>query len=60
MPWKYIKSLLGPGLHWGKSREHLKEAIKQAELDNMPHAADHIRVILELRDDVNFDQKEPR
>lgn len=60
MPWKYIKNLLGPGLHWGKSRQEIKNAIEQAERDDMLNAAEHLRIILDLRDDVNFDKKEPR
>ncbi len=55
MPWAYIHQLLGPGLHWGKSREELLHAIQQAESDGMPDAAHHLRIILQLRDTVMFD-----
>ena len=62
MPWWYIKELLGPGLHWGKTQAQLKQAIKQAEQDNMPEAAQHIRIILRLRNRVmcEDEEKEPR
>lgn len=55
MPWKYIRSLLGPGLHWGKTKEELEKAIAKAEEENMPAAAHHLRIILELRNQVMFD-----
>lgn len=60
MPWWYIRSLLGPGLHWGKSQEELRAAIRQAQLDNRPEAAEHIRIILDMRNEVMFEEKEPR
>lgn len=62
MPWWYIKALLGPGLHWGRSQNELLRVIKRAEQDNMPEAAAHLRIILRLRNEVMMDdeQKEPR
>lgn len=52
MPWWYIRHLLGPGLHWGKSKEELQQLIDQAEEEDMPEAAEHLRIILQLRNDV--------
>ena len=60
MPWWYIRSLLGPGLHWGRSREELRAAISQAYKDQMPEAAEHLRIILDLRNEVMFEEKDPR
>lgn len=58
MPWWYIQKLLGPGLHWGKSQKVFLDAIKQAEKDNIPHAAQHIRMILKLRNSVMCEDEE--
>lgn len=55
MPWAYIKLLLGPGLHWGKSKEQLQAAIDRAEKENKPEAAEHLRIILKLRNEVMWD-----
>ena len=55
MPWAYIYRLLGPGLHWGRTREELHTAIARAESDGQLAAAQHLRVILGLRDAVAFD-----
>lgn len=62
MPWWYIRKLLGPGMHWNRTQAELHAAIAQAERDNMPDAAEHIRIILKLRNRVMFDEeeKEPR
>ncbi len=56
MPWWYIKNLLGPGLHWGKTKEELEVAIRKAESDNMLDAAEHLRIILKLRNQVMMDE----
>ena len=48
MPWWYIRSLLGPGLHWGRSEAELQAAIARAEREGMPDAAAHLRHILHL------------
>jgi hypothetical protein len=60
MPWAYIRSLLGPGLHWDRTQSQLLAAIAQADKDGQPDAADHIRIILRLRNRVLMDveQKE--
>jgi hypothetical protein len=57
MPWAYILKLLGPGAHWGRSHEELTEAARQAEADGKPEAAEHIRVIHQLRNRVYMDKK---
>lgn len=59
MPWAYIRQLLGPGLHWGRTQAELRAAIRQAERDGMPDAAEHIRIILELRNKVMWEDPEP-
>lgn len=60
MPWAYILRLLGPGLHWNRRREDLLAAIADAERDNNPAAAEHIRIILQLRDEVMmYEEKDP-
>jgi hypothetical protein len=55
-PWAYIRAILGPGFHWGRSVQELEAAIKRAELDGQAAAADHLKVILDLRNKVAFDQ----
>ncbi len=60
MPWWYIRRLLGPGLHWGKTDEELQAAIRQAYKDQMPEAAEHLEIIQDLRQTVMFEEKEPR
>ncbi len=62
MPWWYIRQLLGPGLHWGRSQAELRAAIAQAERDRMAEAAEHLRIILRMRNQVMFEdeEKEPR
>lgn len=61
MPWWYIRQLLGPGLHWNRSKTELQRAIEQAEKDNMPEAAEHLQIILELRNyvmlDIDYDEE---
>lgn len=53
--------LLGPGLHWGRSQEELLNAIDRAQKDNMLDAAEHLRIILKLRNQVMMDdEKKPR
>lgn len=58
MPWAYICALLGPGLHWSRTQQELLAAIAQARRDGMHDAAEHIQIILELRNAVNFDEGE--
>lgn len=57
-PWPYINAILGPGLHWDKTSQELQSAIKRAELDRQPEASEHLRIILELRNQVAFDGSE--
>lgn len=59
-PWSYIRSILGPGLHWARTTQELKDAIKRAEQDKQAAAADHLRIILELHNKVGFvEEKTP-
>lgn len=60
MPWAYIRMLLGSGLHWDKTQQVLLDAIARADREGQPDAADHIRIILRLRNRVLMDveQKE--
>lgn len=57
-PWTYIRAILGPGLHWTRSVQELQDAIKRAELDGQTAAAEHLRIILDLRNQVAFDGSE--
>ena len=56
MPWAYIRSLLGSGLHWGRSQEDLLKLIARAEQDGRTDAAEHLRIILKLRNKVMMDK----
>lgn len=58
MPWAYIRRLFGPGLHWGRSQAELRAAIRQAEKDGEHDAAEHIQIILELRNKVMWEDLE--
>ena len=58
MPWWYIRQLLGPGLHWGRSQAELHRAIDRARADNMPEAVEHLEIILELRNRVMVEEDE--
>lgn len=55
MPWAYILQLLGPGLHWDRTQEQLLAAIRRARAEGQHEAAEHIQIILELRNVVNLD-----
>lgn len=55
-PWTYIRAILGPGIHWSRTPKELHDAIRRAELDGQKAAAEHLRIILELRNKVAFDQ----
>lgn len=57
-PWKYITSILGSGLHWSRTPEELRRAIARAEHENRHDAAEHLRIILDLRNRVAFDGSE--
>jgi len=60
MPWAYIRSLLGPGLLWGKSQEVFLDAIDRAREDGKEDAAQHIEIMLEMRNRVMCEEKAPR
>ena len=60
MPWAYIIQLIGPGLHWGRTQEELFSAIDKARADGQHAAAEHLEIILELRNFVMCDKKLPR
>lgn len=60
MPWAYIRELLGPGLHWGRSQEQLFDAIDRARADGQHEAAEHLEIILEMRNRVMCEEKTPR
>jgi len=55
-PWTYIHAILGPGMHWSRTPNELHDAIRRAELDGQKAAAEHLRIILDLRNKVAFDQ----
>lgn len=56
--WAYIRAILGPGLHWSRTPQDLRRAISRAEHDNRHDAAEHLRIILEMRNRVMFDDSE--
>ena len=56
--WAYIRGLLGPGAHWSHTPQELRQAIAKAEHDNRHDAAEHLRIILDLRNRVAFDGSE--
>ena len=60
MPWAYIRQLLGPGLHWGRTQDELNAAIDRARVDGQHDAAEHLEIILELRNFVMCEEKTPR
>lgn len=55
MPWKSVLELIGPGIHWNKPRELFLKAIQEAEARQREDVAEHIRIILRLRDRVKCD-----
>lgn len=57
MSWAVVQELLGPGLHWGKSEEHIRNCIREAEFRGERAAAEHLRIILERRNRVQFESK---
>lgn len=59
MPWAYIRNLLGPGLHWGRSQEQYRAAVAQAEADGQHAAAAHIRIMWEMRNVVMAEKETP-
>lgn len=52
MPWKLITKLLGPGLLWNKTQQQFLTAITIAERQGRKDAADHLRGMLKLRNQV--------
>ncbi len=60
MPWAYIRQILGPGLHWGRTQDELLAAIDRARADGQHDAAEHIEIILGLRNFVMCEEKTPR
>jgi len=59
MPWDYIRKLLGPGLHWGRTQQELSSAINRAREDGQYEAAEHLEIIWGLRNYVMCEEKEP-
>ena len=57
MSWSVVQELLGPGLHWGKSAEHIQDCIREAEFRGERAAAEHLRIILKRRNEVQFETK---
>lgn len=60
MPWAYIRRILGPGLHWGRTQDELNAAIDRARADGEHEAAEHIEIILDMRNFVMCEEKTPR
>ena len=58
MPWAYIYKLLGPGLHWNKTQEHFRKAVEKAEKDGQQEAAEHIKIIWRMRNEVMMESEE--
>jgi hypothetical protein len=58
MPWAYIYALLGRGLHWGRSQAEFRNAIRRAEQDGRPDAAEHLRIMLRSRNAVMMEDEE--
>jgi hypothetical protein len=56
--WELIRQLLGPGLHWGRTQAELRAAIAEAERLGEADAAEHLRIILRLRNDVCMEREE--
>ena len=52
--------LLGPGLHWTKSQAHFREAVRRAEADGQHDAAEHIRIIWRLRNEVMMERMQEK
>lgn len=61
MTWSYIYNLLGPGLHWSKPQSLFRDAVFRAEKEGFHDAAEHIRIIWRMRNDVMMEsmQNEP-
>jgi len=60
LSWGYIYMLLGPGLHWSKSQAHFRQAVRRAEAEGQHEAAEHIRIIWELRNKVMMERMQEK
>lgn len=58
--WAYIRQLLGSGIHWDRTQEELQAAIETARAAGQHTAAEHIEIILDLRNTVMCEEKKPR
>lgn len=58
MSWDVILRLLGPGLHWGRTQAEIQAAIRHAEQLGEVDAAEHMRIILGLRNAVAMEAEE--
>lgn len=58
--WGYIYELLGPGLHWNRTQEELLAAVDRARAEGQAEAAEHLEIILDMRNFVMCEEKEPR
>ena len=52
--------LIGPGLHWTKSQAHFREAVRRAEAEGQPDAAEHIRIMWRLRNEVMMERMQEK
>ena len=52
--------ILGPGLHWTKSQEHFRRAVQRAEADGQTDAAEHIRIIWRMRNEVMMERMQEK
>lgn len=64
MIWVYIREVLGPGLHWDKTQAQFRAAYQRAQSDGQPDAAEHIKIIWEMRNRVmmepmKLEEKDP-
>jgi hypothetical protein len=46
-------------LHWSKSQAHFREAVRRAEADGQQDAAEHIRIIWRMRNEVMMEKMQP-
>lgn len=56
MPWAEILELIGPGLQYNIPRERIVRALAEAQRRGRADVAHHLRIILQRRDVVRFDQ----
>ena len=60
MTWGYIYMLIGPGLHWSKSQAQFREAVRRAEAEGQHDAAEHIRIMWRLRNEVMMERMQEK